>query len=93
MFETFDKLGLDHLHVNGVNGCQETLFFGCEDAVSDIGGVWIVMPSMPMPDRPEGGQASARGLAGWPGQSVEVMVQRRGDWRGRLSRARVACLV
>jgi len=52
--------GVDH-PTDGVNGCQETLFSGCEDAVSDIGGVWIVMPSMPMPmpGRPEGGQAWA----------------------------------
>jgi hypothetical protein len=29
-----------------VNGCQETLFFGCESAVSDIGDVLSGVPSM-----------------------------------------------
>jgi hypothetical protein len=55
------------LHLAIVNGCQETLFFGCEDAVSDIGGVLSGVPRMPIPGRPEGGQVSACGLAGsWP---------------------------
>ena len=48
------------------------------------------MPSMPMPGRPPGGQASACGLAGVAKQAVEVMVQRSGDWRGCVTAVRVA---
>ena len=47
-----------------VNGCQETLFSGCEGAVSSVGGVLSGVPCMPMLGRHPGGQASACGLAG-----------------------------
>jgi hypothetical protein len=35
-------------HVVVVNGCQETLFSGCEDAVSSLGGVLSGVPGMGM---------------------------------------------
>ncbi len=80
------------LMIGAVNGCRETLFSGCEDAVSSVGGVWIVIPCVPMPGRPEGGQALARGLAGGlASRSVEVMALRSRRLHGRFSRARVAC--
>ena len=47
---------------------------------------------MPIPGRPEGGQVSAWGLAGGRQRSVEVMALRSRRWRGRFSRALVACL-
>jgi hypothetical protein len=41
---------------------------------------------------PPGGRPGIgmRSVGGWPSQSVEVTVQRSGDWCGRLAPARVA---
>ena len=61
------KLAAQLEAVEVVNGCQEALFSGCEDAVPGIGGLWFVESSMP--GRPEGGQAWARAQVG--GKAVD----------------------